>query len=113
MEFANNGSIKVPVKLQTNFYWAPEHFGVFPSGEYLVVGLTGTIIRYGGDDGWASYWPSVSTPFTAVFAADGRLVKKIYEPEDEDARQRAEGRDPQYLMGQTGNEFGLCSTICG
>ena len=47
------------------------------------------------------------TPFTAVFAAEGRLVKKIYEPEDEDAQQRAEGGDPRYLMccGDSGNEF--------
>ena len=79
VEFAKDGSIKAPVKLQIDFYWAPEHFAVFASGEYLVVGLTGTIIRYGGDNGRASYWPNVSTPFTAVFATDGRLVKKIYD----------------------------------
>jgi hypothetical protein len=65
------------------------HLAVFKSGEYLAVGLTGTI----GENA-----PHLRKPFTAVFAADGRLVKKIYEPEDEDARQCAEGGDPKYLM---------------
>jgi hypothetical protein len=46
------------------------HLAVFKSGEYLVAGLTGK---------------NSHTPFKAVFAADGRLVKKIYEPEDEEA----------------------------
>src|SRR5271169_6562979 len=49
VEFANDGSMKAPVKLQIDFYLLPEHFAVFPLGEYLVVGLTGTIRRYGGD----------------------------------------------------------------
>ena len=96
VEFANDGSIKAPVKLQIDFYLIPFHFAVFPSGEYLVVGLTGTI----------SQRPDLHTPFTAVFSADGRLVKKIYEPEDENARQRGEAGDS--LNGRytyTGNEF--------
>ena len=96
VEFANDGSMKAPVKLQIDFILIPFHFAVFKSGEYLVVGLTGTI----------SQRPDLHTPFTAVFAADGRLVKKIYEPEDENARQRAEAGDS--LNGRytyTGNEF--------
>ena len=97
VEFANDGSMKAPVKLQIDFYLLPEHFAVFPSGEYLVVGLTGKVDETG---------VHLYTPFTAVFAADGRLVKKIYEPEDEDARQRAEGGDSR--LGRyinSGNEF--------
>ena len=97
VEFANDGSFKAPVKLQIDFYLVPEHFAVFPSGEYLVVGLTGTI----------SQRPDLHTPFTAVFAADGRLVKKIYESEDEDARQRAEGGDSRYGGGTLSRETSL------
>jgi hypothetical protein len=52
------------------------HFAVFKSGGYLLLGQTGDHLR---------------TPFTGVFAADGRLAKKIFESEDDDARQEAEG----------------------
>ena len=96
VEFTNDGSMKAPVRLQIDFFLIPFHFAVFPSGEYLVVGLTGTI----------SQRPDLHTPFTAVFAADGRLVKKIYEPEDENARQRGEAGDSLHgRYTSTGNEF--------
>lgn len=96
VEFANDGSMKAPVKLQIDSFLIPFHFAVFPSGEYLVVGLTGTI----------SQRPDLHTPFTAVFAADGRLVKKIYEPEDENARQRGEAGDSRHWRyTDSGNEF--------
>jgi hypothetical protein len=98
LEFAKDGSIKTQTKLGIDFFLVPSHLAVFKSGEYLVVGLTGSI-------GETS--PHLHTPFTGVFARDGHLLKRIYEPEDEVARQRAEGEDPQYFRccSQSGNEF--------
>jgi len=90
--------VKARTKLELNVFVDVLHLAVFKSGEFLVVGLTGTV------DVPA---PHLRTPFTAVFAASGQLVKKIYEPEDEDARKKAEGGDPKYLLccGDSGNEF--------
>lgn len=44
-----------------------------------------------------------------MFAADGRLVKKIFESEDEEARQKAEGGDEKYALNGMawGNAFVL------
>lgn len=99
LEFAKDGSITTQTKLLgIDVFLDPSRLAVFKSGEYLVVGLTGSI-------GETS--PHLRTPFTGVFARDGHLLKRIYEPEDEDARQRAEGGDPQYLRccSESGNEF--------
>jgi hypothetical protein len=93
VEFVSNGSVKTQVRLggldSGVEVW---HLAVFKSGEYLLFGVTGENLR---------------TPFTAVFNADGRFVKKIYEPEDEDARQKAEGGDPRYDLccANSGNAF--------
>jgi hypothetical protein len=98
VEFAQDGSVKARTKLEPGVFVDVFHLAVFKSGEYLVVGLTGSL---------SGTTPHLRTPFTAVFAANGRLVKRIYEPEDEDARQRAEGSDPKYLLccSSSGNEF--------
>jgi hypothetical protein len=77
VEFAQNGSVKAKTKLLVgpdDRHMQPWHLAVFKSGEYLVIGFNGL---------------DRLTPFTAVFAADGRMVKKIYEPEDEEARLQA------------------------
>lgn len=74
VEFAQDGSVKAKTKLATGASVTPWLLAVFKSGEYLLTATTGT-------DNLA--------PFTAVFAADGRLVKTIYEPEDEQARKKA------------------------
>jgi hypothetical protein len=63
---------------------------VFKDGGYLLIGLAGKDHR---------------TPYTAVFDANGKLVKNIYEPEDEEARQKAEGRDIAYSRSNAGNRF--------
>jgi len=80
VEFAQDGSVKAKTKLLTEpgSRMSPWHLAVFGSGEYLVTGAIGK---------------DRLTPFTAVFAADGRMVKKIYEPEDEDARSKARPGD--------------------
>jgi hypothetical protein len=74
VEFALDGSVKAKTKLATAPNTQSWLLAVFKSGEYLLTATTGK---------------DNLTPFTAVFAADGKLVKKIYEPEDEEARQKA------------------------
>ena len=97
-ELADDGSVRAQTELHLGSYVAVQHFAVFNSGEYLVVGFAGTI---------TATKPHLRTPLTAVFAADGHLIKKIYEPEDEDARQHAEGSDPKYFRccSDSDNEF--------
>jgi hypothetical protein len=78
VEFAPDGSVKAKTKLATPFYAQPWLLAVFKSGEYLLTATTGL---------------DNLTPFTAVFSTDGRMVKAIYEPEDEDARKKASPAD--------------------
>ena len=89
--FASDGSVKSTTKLEANARVVdPWQVAVFRSGGYLLSGLTGKDHR---------------TPYTAVFDADGKLVKTIYEPEDEDARQKAESGDTNYARSNAGNRF--------
>jgi len=92
VEFAPDGSVKSKTKLATAPHTQSWLLAVFKSGEYLVTATT-------GEDNL--------TPFTAVFAADGRLVKKIYEPEDEEARQKASPSDwePRPIGSVGGADF--------
>jgi hypothetical protein len=92
-EIGPDGSLKSEVKLQLTKSIDIWHLAVFQSGEYLVVGTSGMV----GNES--------RIPFAAVFAADGRLVKTIYEPEDEDAHQKAEGGDQKYSTPNAGNLF--------
>jgi hypothetical protein len=62
-EFGQDGQLEGRTKLELPFFVQVLHLAVFKSDEYLVVGLTGTI----GENA-----PHLRTPFTAVFAADGR-----------------------------------------
>jgi hypothetical protein len=78
VELAPDGSVKAKTKLTLGVYAQPWHLAVFESGEYLLTATAGV---------------DNLTPFTAVFAADGHLVKKIDEPEDEEARQKSSPSD--------------------
>jgi hypothetical protein len=78
VEFASDGSVKAKTRLATGSSTTPWLLAVFRSGEYLLTATTGM---------------DNLTPFTAVFAPDGQLVKKIYEPEDEEARLKASPSD--------------------
>jgi len=91
VEFAKDGSVKSKAKLHVETYVDPWHLAVFESGRFLVSGETGKNQR---------------TPYTAVFDADGKLVKRIYEPEDEDARSKAELGDAEFTHNDSrGNNF--------
>ena len=80
VSYLANGSPSSKVRLDAEFF-LPYQIAVFPSGEILVSGIHGAENR---------------TPFTAVFKANGKLIKEIYEPEDEDARKRAEAGEPGF-----------------
>ncbi len=86
-----DGSFKSRTRLDAEFF-TPYQIALFRSGEFLLSGTAG---------------PQDRTPFTAVFGADGKLIKKIYEPEDENSRQRAESGDRDFLSDSTnaGNTF--------
>lgn len=91
IEFAQNGSIATKTRLDVaRGSVMPWHLAVFDSGEYLLTGET-------GKDG--------RTPYTAVFSADGKLLRNIFEPEDEDAERRAEAGESEYASPNVGNRF--------
>jgi hypothetical protein len=98
--FARDGSVKSTTKLEANARLVdPWQTAVFGSGGYLLSGLTGKDHR---------------APYTAVFDANGKLVKTIYEPEDEEARQKAESGDVGYSRSNVGNRFvGLGDVAAG
>jgi hypothetical protein len=91
LEFTNDGSVKSTIKLEADPSLVdPWQIAVFKAGGYLLSGLTGKDHR---------------TPYTAVFDANGKLVKKIYELEDEEARRKAESGDTEYTRSNAGNRF--------
>lgn len=91
VHFAKDGSLKSKTKLETSAHVDPWHIIVFPSGRFLLGGESGKDQR---------------TPYAAVFEANGQLVKKIFEPEDNFARERAEGGDGEFTRNsQQGNVF--------
>jgi hypothetical protein len=89
--FAKDGSVKSKTKLETGTHVDPWHLAVFGSGRFLLSGEAGK---------------NGHTPYTAVFAVDGTLLKQIYEPEDEDARSKAEIGDREFSHNDgRGNNF--------
>lgn len=90
VEFGKDGSVISKTELETGAHVEPWHLAVFPSGRFLVNGETGKTGR---------------TPYTAVFEANGKLVKQSYEPEDEYARGKAEAGDPEFGGTRLGSHF--------
>lgn len=89
LEYSSDGSLKSNVILDTEPPVFPYQIAVFRSGEWLVSGLHG---------------PHLYTPFTAVFDSRGKLIKKIYDTEDEDSRKKAEAGDGAFITDAgTGN----------
>lgn len=85
--FNRDGSVKSKTTLKTGTEVVPHHVLVFKSGRFLLVGATGE---------------HRTTPYAAVFEPDGRLIKKIYEPEDDYAKSRAEIGDSDYSSHNSG-----------
>jgi hypothetical protein len=78
--YSAKGLLRSKVRLEGEFF-IPYEIAVFRSGEFLVSGIHGSYNR---------------TPFTALYGGNGKLIKEIYEPEDEDARKRAEAGEPGF-----------------
>ena len=91
VQFGKGGNFKSKTKLETQGFLDPWHLVVFKSGRFIISGTEGKAQR---------------TPYTAVFEQDGKLLKKIYEPEDDDARDKAESGNPEFTHNaDTGNRF--------
>lgn len=82
--FSSDGSLLAKVELDADAF-VPYQIGVFDSGRFL---LSGTRANPGGRH---------HTPFTAVFDLSGQIVKQVYEPEDDNMRQRAEAGDRDFV----------------
>src|ERR1700761_5339322 len=66
--FKHDGSYKSSIKLDPGFKWAPANLAVFPHGEMLMTGQ-----QYAKVNG--AVLPAI--PFTGIFSADGRLLKRL------------------------------------
>ncbi len=79
------------VSLESDFF-VPYQIAVFPTGEFLLSGILG---------------PENRSPYTGLYDQKGKLIRSIYEPEDEDARHRAESGEPGFRPSsiQFGNDF--------
>lgn len=91
ISYSSDGLVRSKSRLQTEFF-VPYKVAVFPSGEVLVSGIHGE----------HNY-----TPFTAVYRPGGTLIKEVYEPEDEDSRNRAEAGEPGFRPDnmESSNDF--------
>ena len=85
--FAGNGSLRATTQIASEEKFTPALMAVFKSGEILLSGVQGK--RH-------------HIPFTGVFSPSGKLIRKIFEPEDEDLRQRAEAGDQRVLSVSAG-----------
>lgn len=91
VEFSKDGTVKSKTRLETGIYVDPLHVAVFNSGRFLLIGESGKDHR---------------SPYTAIFDADGRLVRLISESEDVEARTKAEGGDAEFTHNdRLGNIF--------
>ena len=91
VQFAKDGSVKSKTRLETQGFLDPWHLAVYESGRFLVSGTEGE---------------DQHKPYTGVFERDGKLVKRMYESEDEDARKKAESGDTEFTHNaKTGNRF--------
>jgi hypothetical protein len=91
VSYSPDGSLRSKSRLEAEFF-VPYKVAVFRSGELLVSGIHGSYNR---------------TPFTAVYSGAGKLIREIYEPEDEDSRKRAEAGEPGFRPDsmESSNDF--------
>jgi hypothetical protein len=82
VQFTRNGSVASVTQVATDESFTPNHIAIFKSGEILLTGTEGDLGH---------------RPFTAIFNYKGELIKKIYEPEDEQLRIRADTGDSEVL----------------
>jgi hypothetical protein len=91
VQFDRNGSVESKIKIETQGFLDPWHLVVYQSGRFLLSGTEGKGQR---------------TPYAGIFERDGKLLKRIFEPEDEDARTKAESGDTESTGdADKGNRF--------
>lgn len=91
LKLDKTGHIKSKIQLEVDF--DPSHFAVFDSGRILATG-TGLGTRKS---------PDPHTIFTAIFESDGKLIKKVSPPQDEEFVTAAERGDSEFVEpGQLG-----------
>ena len=66
--FKNDGSYKSAIKLDPGFAWMPANLSVFAHGEMLMTGQQFAKVN-------GTVQPAI--PFTGIFSADGRLLKRL------------------------------------
>ena len=82
--FSEEGTIERKVRLEAEF--EPYYVAVFTSGQVLVSGL-----RYPNQFGKRAH-----EPYTALFAASGKLLKELHFPEDDYLAAEAEKGNPAF-----------------
>lgn len=88
ISFAKDGSVKSTIEIADRLipYFTPYQMAVFKSGEILLSGQ-------GGDGG--------HTPFTAVFDASGKLIKKVTDEDDAELGKRADAGETGMTPGNS------------
>jgi hypothetical protein len=84
-----DGALKSKIKLDTKFPWVPAALAAFSSGSFLITGQ-----EYDRDAA-NSMWP-----ITAIFSADGVLLKEISLEDDESIRDMTEAGDRRVVSPQ-------------
>lgn len=92
--FKPDGTYKSAIKLQPGFPWIPASLAVFANGTLLITGQEYDVDR-----------SKPMLPFTAIFSADGRLLKEVSLEDDERLHGMAVAHDPHVSssMNPTGN----------
>jgi hypothetical protein len=84
LSFASDGHFKRATKLDPGVPWVPASLAVFPNGNFLMTGQVGD-----GD------LKKPMIPFTAIFRADGKLLKEVSLEDDGRLYDLAAQRDPK------------------
>ena len=87
--FKSDGSYKTKIKLETGFFWAPSAMTVFPNGNLLVTGQ-----EYDRDP------KKPQRPFTALFRADGKLLKELDLEDDNAIHDMSVSQDSRVVLPQ-------------
>jgi hypothetical protein len=97
LRFSKDGTLKSRVRLELDF--KVDRFDVFDSGEFLVTGT----------ERETKTNPNPHGVYTAVFDAQGKLLKKVLLPEDQKYKEAAERGDNEFTDpgAESGGNFAV------
>lgn len=95
LRFGSDGTLKSRVRLEPDF--KVDRFDVFDSGEFLVTGT----------ERETKTFPNPHGVYTAVFDAQGNLVKKVVLPEDQKYSEAADRGDTEFVEPGEGGNFAV------